>query len=529
MTDFGSLGSPEELARFQQLGRLLGPLAIAQRTDPEWVHTSVVVPSLSVNQEELEKVEGAAFYEERLLFTLIRLKHPGARLVYLTSQPLHPETLEYYLQQIPGIPISHSRRRLLLLCLYDASPKPLTAKILARPRLLQRIRSWVGAPEHAYLTVFNSTRLERRLAVELGLPLNAVDPELLWLGTKSGSRKAFAEADVPCPTGFNDVRTRAEVVSALDDLCTRRPGIRQAVVKLDDSFAGEGNGIFEFPSPLSDDPRERRQALDEGLERLRWASDRETPGQFFAKLERGRGVVEEWVEADVIRSPSAQLRIGPDGELALLSTHDQVLGGSTGQAYLGCRFPADEAYRSLVSVEAMKIGEALVEHGVIGRFGIDFIATRAADGPWRCHAVEINLRMGGTTPPFMALEFLTDGTYDLDTGLYTAADGRPRYYFATESLKSPAYKGLMPEDLFELSVAHGIHFRQTTLTGVMFFMIGALSQYGKIGIVSIGATPQEADQLYQTTVGILDRATGAAPDTAGTPHSLFERRVPPLE
>src|ERR1035437_7583880 len=37
-------------------------------------HTSVVVPSLTLDQAEIEKLDGASFYEERLLFLLIRLR-----------------------------------------------------------------------------------------------------------------------------------------------------------------------------------------------------------------------------------------------------------------------------------------------------------------------------------------------------------------------------------------------------------------------------------------------------------------------
>ena len=191
---YGPLGSPEEIAQFEALKPNLAHILDARRDDPDGPTTSVVVPSLSVNQAELAKVDGAAFYEERLLFTLIRLSHPAARVVYVTSLPIHAETLEYYLQHLPGIPISRAKSRLLVVCLNDASPKPLTAKILERPRVLERIRRWMGPPERAYLTVYNSTGLERRLAVELGIPLNSADPAVLWAGSKTGGRRVFAEA-----------------------------------------------------------------------------------------------------------------------------------------------------------------------------------------------------------------------------------------------------------------------------------------------------------------------------------------------
>jgi len=67
-------------------------------------HTSVIVPSLTLDQSELRKLPGANFYEERLLFLLIRLRNPRARMVYVTSQAVHPIILEYYLQFLAGIP-----------------------------------------------------------------------------------------------------------------------------------------------------------------------------------------------------------------------------------------------------------------------------------------------------------------------------------------------------------------------------------------------------------------------------------------
>ena len=96
--------------------------------------------------------------------------------------------------------------------------------------------------------MFNSTPLERKLAVLLGIPLNGLDPKLQYLGTKSGSRKIFREAGVEMAMGFEDVKTEADVVDALVELRRRRPGVRRAVIKLNDSFSGEGNALVRLPS-----------------------------------------------------------------------------------------------------------------------------------------------------------------------------------------------------------------------------------------------------------------------------------------
>ena len=103
-----------------------------------------------------------------------------------------------------------------------------------------------------------------------------------------------------------------------------------------------------------------------------------------------------------------QGRIAPNGEVEILSTHDQILGGPDGQVYLGCRFPADESYRLKLQKLGLQVGQNLAAKGALERFGVDFIAVRQPDDTWDIQAIEINLRKGGTTHPFMTLKFLTN-------------------------------------------------------------------------------------------------------------------------
>lgn len=510
------LSLDEEIAQFEALKGRLQRIWSELQTDPHYEHTSVIVPSLSVNQEELAKVLGASYYEERLMFALIRLRNPNARLVYVTSQPVHSEVVDYYLQMLDGVPVNHARQRLHMLSVYDASSRPLSEKILERPRLLERLRERIGNTERAYLTCYNSTVLERRLAVALGIPLNGVDPALLSHGTKSGSRRIFAEAGIGHPTGYEELHSEDEIVDALLKLETARPGIRRAVVKLNEGFSGEGNGVFRYPAEAGD-----RDAIRAALGKLEWSSGLETYQAFLRKFAAMGGIVEEMIEAAEVRSPSVQMRIHPDGKSAVVSTHEQVLGGSTGQVYLGCRFPASDEYRGRLQVEADKVGKALSEKGVIGRFGIDFLVCRDGPGDWQSCAIEINLRMGGTTPPFHALEFLTGGRLDGASGLFRTPGGETRYYSATDNLKSAAYRGLLPEDLFEIITRHGLGFRHTTGTGVLFYMIGALSQYGKLGMTCIGNSIEEAQALFEKTARVLDEQTEGGGHGEATP--IFDR------
>jgi hypothetical protein len=498
----------EEIARFEALKPQLQEVWQALVDRDEEAYTSVVVPSLTLDQSELRRLPGASFYEERLLFLLIRLRNPRARMVFVTSQPVHPLILEYYFQFLAGIPASHARGRLTLLCAHDASPRALTEKILERPRLLQRIREGIEDHTRAYLTVFNSTPLERRLAVLLDIPLNGVDPNLIHLGTKSGSRKVFRDAGVELPLGFEDLRTEHDVVNALADLKKARPGLRRAVVKLNESFSGEGNALFRYPQEMS------LPAVHDQLRALDFAVPAETPVLYFEKLGRMGGIVEEFIEAPEKASPSTQMRISPRGEVLPISTHDQLLGGSSGQVFLGCVFPAAEAYRMRMQEEAIKIGRVLAAHGVVSRFGVDFLVWRSdPDAEWSLAALEINLRMGGTTHPYLALQFLTGGKLDPATGLFLSPSGHTKYYRATDNLHSEMYRGLLPEDLIDILTVNKLHYSHGTESGVLFHLIGALSQFGKVGLTAIANSPGEVDELYQRTLVVLDREAhlGRAP------------------
>jgi hypothetical protein len=56
--------------------------------------------------------------------------------------------------------------------------------------------------------------------------------------------------------------------------------------------------------------------------------------------------VEELITGTRCTSQSVQVNLSPFGEVAVLATHEQVLGGDNGQVYTGCRFPADPTYAS---------------------------------------------------------------------------------------------------------------------------------------------------------------------------------------
>src|SRR6266481_491798 len=473
-------------AQFDQLQRKLVPLWKSIQSFNQDPQTIVVVPSMSIELAGAGAVVQA--YEERFLFLLLLLRQPRARLIYVTSQTILPNIIDYYLDLLPGVIPSHARPRLFLPSPLDGSVRPLSQKLLERPRLIERIRSLIPDPDRAHLVPFNTTNREKELALRLGIPMYGADPKFFPLGTKSGCRKIFMEEDVPHPLGHENLGSKEDLIEAIAQMRATKPSIKQVLVKLNEGVSGEGNAIIDLSglprvagiddagrrtvstgsgSPIPATTSNERAMLEERLRAMQFELKGVTYDTYMKLLQERKGVVEERIMGEEFRSPSVQLRVTPLGGVELLSTHDQLLGGPSGQSYLGCVFPGNTGYAALITREAAKVGRRLAKEGVIGRFALDFVVVRS-NGKWEPYAIEINLRKGGTTHPFLTLQFLTDGTYDPETAIFTAPNGRQKFFVASDHVEDERLKGLTVTDLFDIVVDHGLHFDQSRRTGVVF-------------------------------------------------------------
>jgi len=535
-------------AEFDRLQKKLVPLWKSIERFNQDPQTIVVVPSMSIDAISSGAVMQA--YEERFLFLLLLLRQPRAQLIYVTSQTILPSIIEYYLDLLPGVIASHARQRLFLLSPLDGSVRALSDKLLARPRLIERIRSLIMDPDRAHLVPFNTTNREKELALRLGIPMYGADPKYFSLGTKSGCRKIFTDENVPHPLGHENIGSKEDLIEAIAQMRARKPAIKQVLVKLNEGVSGEGNAVIDLTglpavagigdagsrnrprggrdrrsrlqrigdaghkdasvrtgSPIpATTSKEERAMSEERLRAMQFESQGVTYDNYMQKLQERQAVVEERIAGEEFRSPSVQLRITPLGAVELLSTHDQLLGGPSGQSYLGCVFPADTGYAGLITREAAKIGKRLAKEGVIGRFALDFVVVRS-NGKWEPYAIEINLRKGGTTHPFLTLQFLTDGTYDPDTGIFTAPNRQQKFFVASDHVESPAYRTLTPDDLFDIAVRRNLHFDQTRQTGVVFHMMSALGELGRTGLTAVGNSHDDAKATYDRAVAVLDEET----------------------
>ena len=130
--------------------------------DAKAPRTVLIVPSLTMDQEVMSRIAGVHRYEERMLCLLLLLRLPRTHVIYVTSSPISETIVDYYLHLLPGIPSGHARRRLTLMSCEDASSRPLSQKILERPRLMARLREAIADTSTAHMTCFTVTELERQ-------------------------------------------------------------------------------------------------------------------------------------------------------------------------------------------------------------------------------------------------------------------------------------------------------------------------------------------------------------------------------
>jgi len=196
---------------------------ITTRTLARTNRTVVVVASISFEVPDSLAPVFPAYEERFLFFVLSLLQQPGSIVIYVTSQPILPRIVDYYFQLVPELNTPDVRQRLFLVSPVDASPRPLTEKIITRPRVIERIARMIPDPRRALIYPFNTSPLEGELGRRLDVPVYGPNPSLAHLGTKSGSRRLFAEEG-----GAPSVRGRGGNESGRTRRCHRAHAQRAA-------------------------------------------------------------------------------------------------------------------------------------------------------------------------------------------------------------------------------------------------------------------------------------------------------------
>ena len=254
--NLSELSDEQRYEIFDQLQRNMPRVWGAMRLNVE-NESVVVIPSVTLDRLGEASGSMTQAFEERFLFLLLLLSEPRLRMVYVTSTPIAPAIVEYYLALLPGVIPSHARARLTLVSVGDGTARPLSQKLLERPGLLRRIAALIPDTSLSHLIPYNTTDLERDIAVALGIPMYGADPRLVHLGTKTGGRRLFADAGVRLPLGHENLHTLDELADAVISMRQQRP-ITEVIVKLNEGVSGQGNALVDLRTlPESGDQHER--------------------------------------------------------------------------------------------------------------------------------------------------------------------------------------------------------------------------------------------------------------------------------
>ena len=186
--------------------------------------------------------------EHRYLNAILMLNRIDCDVVFVCSREPPPEVLAAYEDIVTPAVAARIRERLHLVVVDDLGPRPLAAKLLDRPDLLDEIRERV-AGRVAVIEPWNVTDHEVAVALALGLPINGTAPALRSEAFKAAGRCLFRRTGVPVPVGVEGVHTVDDVVDAVARIRSERPDVAAVVVKHDDSGAGDGNTVVELTGP----------------------------------------------------------------------------------------------------------------------------------------------------------------------------------------------------------------------------------------------------------------------------------------
>jgi hypothetical protein len=455
-------------------------------------HVLVALPSFALDRTIYDHYgDRVPPLENRYLYALLRAREPGTEVIYLSSLAVPDVILDGYLSLLVPDARTSVLARSRLVGLDDPSWRPLAEKLLDRGDVIDELRSRVR-DRPAIIEPWNVGPAEEEFSVALGVPANGTGTLHGHLASKSNGRRVLREAGVDVPEGAEDVTSPADVVAVIRRLVRLRPSLREVVVKLDESVAGDGNVCVPVSAVAG---FEDVRATD--------AVSRLLPPWYVDSLRHG-GVVEEFIEGAEVRSPSAQAAIAPDGAVTVLGTHEQRLGGANGQVFEGATFPADREYAPLLGRHVREVGARLAASGAVGRFAVDFVAIRRSPGAgWDVYGLEINLRKGGTTHTLGLLRLLRGGCYDADQGRYVDAGGRQVCYAATDNLVSASWVGRAPTEVRQRVSDAALDYDRSTGAGVVLHLLDCLEVDGRLGYTALAADPDDVTRLESQIVTAL--------------------------
>jgi len=316
-----------------------------------------------------------------------------------------------------------------------------------------------------YIDTYQNTIEEKKFSQRVDVPLYTNPKIGSKYGTKSGFRKLAKLLNLPMTKGYPELRSLNEVKGACFDLF--KEGIETIVIKIDEGVSGAGATKLTRTLFSSWSEAEQDQHILTAISKIPQMN------------KESAVIVEEW-RNDIVSSPSIQLEIRPDGQVLIVSIHDQLLEGDE-KWYVGCSYPPATltgSQEKQMRDGALLFADELVKKGYEGFLGLDTIITSEGDLYW----VEANIRKPGTFYPRIIAEKLNGGT--LDGIFYIASD------FTIAALTGISFERLNKKLRDFMYPIHG------NKKGIVLYNTGALRDAGRFDIVCLAHTKGEAKDIF---------------------------------
>jgi hypothetical protein len=448
--------------------------------------TLILLPSLGYSEGLLEALPYTRYLGERSLSELETLRDPSMRVVLVTAEKIDPWIIDHTLADFSAgdEALQRDMHRRVACLVPDPSGAPLADSVLADHRTMARLHDETRPPRSALLVNFAASQTIDELAEQLGVPAEEAPagPAHRW-GTKAGSKTLFREGGVLCPRGDLDVvRSVAAATSAAQRLAFADSPPERVIVRLNASTwaDGFGNAVVRCST------LRRTGDLHQSIETLPQPWD-----AYCRELEADGAIVEEYI-GNATCSPSAQARLGAEGELELLAAHEQILDAGE---YLGCRFPIEHDTADVLLDAMTRVGTTLKSHGVRGTFGVDFIISGG-----RSYATEINLRKIGPSHVIQTIRALIGGA-GADRG--GAILGMPVAYVHRRLHRPSLFTALTPQSAMAALRRDGLSYDRGTRSGTVLHIMGALGPVGYVETTSVATTPADARDIDERAVEVL--------------------------
>ncbi|KAL1514674.1 hypothetical protein AB1Y20_003762 [Prymnesium parvum] len=515
----------------------------------DWKHIKngprvlIQLPSLSYSPGQRLSIPNLDARQNVQLPRLCSVREPGVDVIYVSPFPLNDDVAHYFAKvlEIGGVEEPTKRYKVVVPENYHRFPShfSLTTCLLYSPRALRRILNYCrGKPTYIEPNVVGPEEL--RLAMALRLPMLAPSPSLVDLfGSKSGSKRIFHAAQVNMPPGAHDIYGEEHLISTLAQLMCQHLDVPRWIFKLDNEFGGRGIAHLDVDglsfhaellrshdaSPETWDTDETQARVqDELVQKLMrvlpertvintrwlWRSWRE----YIAAFKRFGGVIEA-APLEILASPSANLFIEPDGNLSVTSTHEQIF--SKPFTFIGAAFPQTSVPFQALREATLAVGKACFERGVIGHVGIDYVAFIDFQGMLRIWAVDLNIRVTHTSVTFGFFDFLVGGSFDTQTGLYSAPiqqrlpDGtlgneelQHRCYVMNELFHHPQLATIHHSAFFNMCRLKGVSFDLQERTGTVFNLMDSFVG-GVLGVLASGRTILESLRKFADCLDFIQK------------------------